>query len=86
MVLDGDRDRRMVTEAIPDEALDNTVDLRQQLWHLRRVLRRAFRPRGGDNPTLGIHPDLEFLPVLLQKLSGPASVPSAAAYATRSNS
>jgi hypothetical protein len=37
--------------------------LRQQLRHLRRVLRMAFRHGGGDHATLGIHPDRQFLPV-----------------------
>jgi hypothetical protein len=67
----------MVQDAIPDAAIDNAVDLRQQLRHLRRVLRMAFRHRGGDNPTLGIHPDMQFPPAFVLLLTMLLSVPCA---------
>src|ERR1043166_3936937 len=62
MVLDGGIDRGLIKDAIPEEVIDDAVDLRQQLWHLCRVLRMAFRHRGGANLTLGIHPNVQFLP------------------------
>jgi hypothetical protein len=46
---------------VPDEVIDDAIDLRQQFWHLCRVLLMAFRCRGGDNLTLGIHSNVQFL-------------------------
>jgi hypothetical protein len=62
MVLDGTVNRSLVKDAIPDEAIEDAVDLRQQFRHLRRVLLMAFRHRGGDNAALSIHPNVQFLP------------------------
>ena len=52
----------LVVHAIPDEASDDAANLAQQRRHLRRVLLRACRERGCDNLTLGIHPNVQFLP------------------------
>lgn len=62
MVLDSAVDRRLIKDAVPDEAIDDTIDLSQQCRHLRRVLCMAFGHGGGDNATLSIHPDVQFLP------------------------
>jgi len=62
MVLDGTVNRSLVKDAIPDEASEDTIDLRQQFRHLRWVLLMAFRQRGGDNAALRIHPNVQFLP------------------------
>jgi hypothetical protein len=58
MVLDGGRDRSLIEDAIPDEPIDAVIDLGQERRHWRWVLLLACRPRGGDNPTLGIYPTL----------------------------
>src|SRR5437588_8334215 len=75
MVLDGAIDRRLVKDAIPNEAIDDAVDLRQQLWNLRRVLLMAFRQRGSDDLTLGIHTDMQFLPAFVGLLTVLLAVP-----------
>ena len=62
MVLDGPVNRNLVKDAIPDEASEDAIDLRQQFRHLRRVLLMAFRHCGGDNAALSIHPNVQFLP------------------------
>ena len=51
----------------------------QQRWNLRRVLLLAFRHRGGDDPTLGIHPNMEFLPALALLLAVFLAMPFALA-------
>jgi len=66
MVLDGSIDRSLVEDTIPDEPLDLVFDLRQQSRYLGRVLLMAFRQRGGDNPTLRIHTDMQFLPAFVR--------------------
>jgi hypothetical protein len=62
MVLDSAVDRRLVKDAIPDETINDTVDLSQQCRHLRWVLLMTFRHGGGDNAAMDIHPDVQFLP------------------------
>jgi len=63
MVLDGTINRRLVKDAISDEAIEDAIDLRQQFRHLRWVLLMAFCHRGVDNATLSIHPNVQFLVV-----------------------
>jgi hypothetical protein len=62
MTLNGGVNRSLVKDTIPDEAINGWIDLRQERRHLRRVLLMAFRHRGGDHVTLGIHPNMQFLP------------------------
>ena len=50
-------------------------DLRQQSRDLGRVLFMAFRQCGGNNPTLGIHTDMQFLPALARLLTVLLAVP-----------
>src|SRR5919199_6220993 len=69
MVLDSRVDGSLVEDTIPDEPINAVIDLGQQLRHLRRVLRMAVRQRGSDDPTLGIHPDVQFLPALVRLLT-----------------
>src|SRR2546423_8783125 len=64
MMLDSGIDGSLVKDAIADEPIDAVSDLGQQRRDLGRVLLMALRHRGGDNPTLGIHPDMQFLPAL----------------------
>ena len=64
MVLDGGIDRSVVTDAVPNEAIDTVCDLGQQRRDLGRVLLMAFRYRGRDDLPLGIHPKRPFLPAL----------------------
>ena len=72
MVLDSRVDGRLVEDTIPDEPINAVIDLGQQLRHLRRVLRMAVRQRGSDDPTLGIHPDVQFLPANWLQVLGTA--------------
>jgi hypothetical protein len=58
----GGSDRSLVTEAGSDEESDGTIDLRPQCQHGRGVWRGACRHRGGDQATLGIHTQRQFLP------------------------
>ena len=69
MVLDSGIDGSLVEDAIPDEPIDPVIDLGQQRGHLRRVLLLASRQRGGDNPPLGIHPKVQFLPAFVGLLT-----------------
>jgi hypothetical protein len=67
----------LVEDAISDELIDAVIDLGQQSRHLRRVLLMAFRQRGGDNPTLRIHADVQFLPASVRLLPVLLAVPFA---------
>jgi hypothetical protein len=62
MGLNSGIDRSLVKDAVPDKAINSAINLSQQLWNLRRILLLAFRHGGGDNSTLGIHPDVQFFP------------------------
>jgi hypothetical protein len=69
----------VVKNTISDEPIDAVIDLGQQFRHLRRVLLMAFRHCGGDNATLSIYPDMQFLPALGFLLTVVLAVPFALA-------
>ena len=77
MVLDGSIDRSVVEDTIPDEPLDPVCDLGQQRRDVGWILHMALRYCGGDDPTLGIHPDMQCLPALMRPLPGLLAVPCA---------
>ena len=79
MILDGGIDRSLIEDAILDEPIDAVIDLGHQSGHLRWVLLLAFRHRGGDNPTLGIHPNVQFLPAFVLLLAVLLAMPFALA-------
>jgi hypothetical protein len=67
----------LVKDAIPDEPIEAVIDLGQQSRHLGRVWLIAFCHRGGDDPTLGIHTDMQFLPAFMRLLTVFLAVPYA---------
>jgi hypothetical protein len=75
MVLNGGIDRRVVKDAVPKEPIDTGCDLGQHSRYLGRVLRMAFRDRGGHNPTLGLHTNRQFLPALVRLFTVLLAVP-----------
>src|SRR5215510_5459085 len=75
MMLDSRVDGSLVEDTIPNEPINAVIDLGQQLRHLRRVLLMAFRQRGSDDPTLGIHTDMQFLPAFVGLLTVLPAVP-----------
>src|SRR5262247_4079878 len=77
MIFNGCVDSSLVKDAIPDEPIEAVIDLGQQSKHLGRVLLMAFCHRGGDDPTLGIHTDMPFLPAFMRLLPMFLAVPFA---------
>ena len=56
--------RVLVIDAVTDKVVDFFIDLVQQTRYLRGVLLVAFGDRGGDNLTLVIDTNMQFLPAL----------------------
>ena len=75
MVLDSGIDRSLVKHAIPDEAIDDAVDLGQQAGTWDGSCAWLSVTVDGDNPTLGIHADVQFLPALVLLLAVFLAVP-----------
>jgi hypothetical protein len=69
----------IITRASGERPITAAYTLGQQRRHLRRVLLRAFRHRGRDNLTLGIHPNVQFLPACGLLLTVLLSIPCALA-------
>src|SRR5262245_65969575 len=75
MIHDSRVEGSQVEDTMPNEPINAVIDRGQQLRHLRLVLLMAYRQRRSDDPTLGIHTVMQFLPVFVGLLTVLPAVP-----------